>query len=69
MPHASFRTRRANISIDLGTTGDVGDVKKANIEVATDRGDIKINLVCAWLSTVVIDTDQYVSYQHSPLDL
>jgi len=45
MPHASFRTRRANISIDLGTTGDVGDVKKANIEVATDRGDIKINLL------------------------
>jgi len=43
MPHASFRTRKADISIDLGTTGD--DAKKANIEVATHKGDIKINLL------------------------
>jgi hypothetical protein len=45
--HASFRTRKADISIDLGTTGDVYDAKKANIAVATHKGDIKINLVCA----------------------
>ena len=45
--HASFRTRKADISIDLGTTGDMYDAKKANIEVSTDKGDIKINLVCA----------------------
>jgi hypothetical protein len=45
MPHASFRTRKADISIDLGTTGD--DAKKANIAVATHKGDIKINLVRA----------------------
>jgi len=43
--HASFRTRKADISIDLGTTGDVRDAKKANIAVATHKGDIKINLL------------------------
>lgn len=47
MLHASFRTRKADIAIDLGTTGDIYDVKKANIAVATHKGDIKINLVCA----------------------
>lgn len=47
MLHASFRTRKGDISIDLGTTGDVYDVKKANVGVATHKGDIKINLVCA----------------------
>jgi hypothetical protein len=59
MLHASFRTRKSNISIDLGTTGDVYDAKKANVAVATHKGDIKINLVCSWSSTMVaIDTDQ-----------
>ena len=47
MPHASFRSRKGDISIDLGTTGDLSSAKKANIEVATDKGDVKINLVCA----------------------
>jgi len=45
LPHASFRTRKADISIDLGTTGDIYDAKKANIDVATHKGDIKINLL------------------------
>jgi len=45
LPHASFRTRKANISIDLGITGDTYDVRKANIAVATHKGDIKINLL------------------------
>jgi hypothetical protein len=46
MLHASFRTRKADISIDLGTTGEIYDTKKANVAVATHKGDIKINLVC-----------------------
>jgi len=45
MPHASFRSRKADISIDLCTTGDLSSAKKANIEVATGKGDIKINLL------------------------
>jgi len=45
MPHASFRTRKANISIDLGTTGDINDAKKANVAVGTHKGNIKINLL------------------------
>ncbi|KAF8817419.1 hypothetical protein BYT27DRAFT_7227127 [Phlegmacium glaucopus] len=45
LPHASFRTRKGDISIDLGTTGDAHDTKKANIDVATYKGDIKINLL------------------------
>jgi len=45
MPHASFRSRKGDVSIDLGTTGDLSSAKKANIEVATDKGDIKINLL------------------------
>jgi len=45
MLHASFRTRKADISIDLGTTGEIYDTKKANVAVATHKGDIKINLL------------------------
>ena len=45
--HASFRTRKADICIGLGTTGDIYDTKKANVAVATHKGDININLVCA----------------------
>ena len=73
MLHASFRTRKADIAIDLGTTGDIYDVKKANIAVATHKGDIKINLVCAWLSAIVairVSTDHSKhSYNHLRLDL
>jgi len=45
MPHASFRTRKANISIDLATAGDAYDLKKANVNVASHKGDININLL------------------------
>lgn len=44
-PHASFRARKGDISIDLGTTGNAHDAKKANIVVDTHKGDIKINLL------------------------
>lgn len=55
MPHASFRTRKADISIDLGATGDLSDAKKANIEVATDKGDIRINLLPAPVRPLGLD--------------
>ena len=53
LPHASFRTRTGDISIDLGTTGDAHDTKKAIIDVATLKGDIKINLVCTRSSSAM----------------
>ncbi|KAJ7612455.1 hypothetical protein DFH06DRAFT_1243293, partial [Mycena polygramma] len=45
VPDAVFRSRRGNLSLDLATTGYVGDVPKASVVVSTKSGNVSINLI------------------------
>ncbi|KAG6873503.1 hypothetical protein C0995_014771 [Termitomyces sp. Mi166 len=45
-PHASFRTRHGNMSMNLGTTGETRVApRKANVLVSSHHGDINIKLM------------------------
>jgi hypothetical protein len=44
-PHASFRTRKQEIDIELGTTGNVERVSKAKVAVSSSSGHIKVKLL------------------------
>ncbi|KAJ3513607.1 hypothetical protein NLJ89_g2854 [Agrocybe chaxingu] len=44
-PHASFRSRRGDVTLDLATTGNVQQAPKANVNVSSLSGEIKINLL------------------------
>ncbi|KAJ6515127.1 hypothetical protein C8R47DRAFT_504065 [Mycena vitilis] len=45
VPDAVFRSRRGNLSLDLATTGYVGDVPKAFVAASTKSGNVSINLI------------------------
>ncbi|KAF8906231.1 hypothetical protein CPB84DRAFT_1770290 [Gymnopilus junonius] len=45
LPHASFRSRKGSIDIELATTGNIQDAPKANVAVSTRHGEIKIQLL------------------------
>jgi hypothetical protein len=44
-PHASFRTRKGAIALDLATIGEAEDTAKASVMVANRSGNIRIKLV------------------------
>jgi hypothetical protein len=45
LPHASFRSRKGEVDLELATTGNIQDAPKANVAVSTRSGDIKIRLL------------------------
>lgn len=59
-PHASFRTRKQEIDIELGTTGNVEKVSKANVAVSSSSGPIKVKLVSTihsiWILFLLLTT-------------
>lgn len=59
-PHASFRTRKGPILLNLATTGNVREVAKATILVGSRSGDIRIKLVC-FLSSATGTRAHYTS--------
>ncbi|PPQ64774.1 hypothetical protein CVT24_007860 [Panaeolus cyanescens] len=44
-PHASFRSRKGTINLELGTTGSIAQTPKGNVSVSSRSGDITINLL------------------------
>ncbi|PPQ69772.1 hypothetical protein CVT25_009756 [Psilocybe cyanescens] len=45
LPHASFRSRKGSVELELATTGDIQRAPKANISVSSRSGSIKITLL------------------------
>ncbi|KAJ7066558.1 hypothetical protein C8F01DRAFT_1123689 [Mycena amicta] len=45
IPDAVFRSRRGNLSLDLGTTGYASENAKASIDASTKSGNISLNLI------------------------
>ncbi|KAH9479425.1 hypothetical protein JR316_0008015 [Psilocybe cubensis] len=45
LPHASFRSRKGSVELELATTGDIQKAPKANISVSSHSGSIQITLL------------------------
>ncbi|KAF9054521.1 hypothetical protein BJ165DRAFT_1439491 [Panaeolus papilionaceus] len=44
-PHASFRSRKGTINLELGTTGNILQTPKGNVSISSRSGNIKVNLL------------------------